>query len=87
MRLDVGGFSDLPDLNWREVRAAAALADLARELLGEMLCAWHGACCDRAAGTHHHPVFGAVAICGNCAGRAGIDITPFPPIPSWTNAA
>src|SRR5688500_19681980 len=81
--LDIGGFgrADVPptlELMWRR---AAELADNARELLGEMLCAWHGLCGQPAEGTCSHPVLGAVAVCGRCASVDGLDVTPFPPIP------
>ena len=66
------------ELNWAQIRAADALADLVRALLGQMLCAWHGDCNERADGTSSHPVLGAVAICSHCAGTDGVDVTPFP---------
>jgi hypothetical protein len=72
------------ELNWAEIRAADALADLARALLGQMLCAWHHGCTARADGTCEHPVLGSVAICSHCASADGVDLTPFPAIPIFS---
>lgn len=69
------------NLNWAEIRAADTLAELARALLGQMLCAWHGNCTSRADGTCQHPVLGSVASCAHCANADGVDLTPFAAIP------
>ena len=66
------------ELNWAQIRDADALADIARALLGQMLCAWHGGCNHQAEGTTSHPVLGAVAICSECACTDHVDVTPFP---------
>ena len=63
-------------------RRAAELADNARESMGQMLCAWHCVCDQPAEGTCSHPVLGAVAVCRYCAEVDGLDVTPFPPIPT-----
>ena len=68
------------DFNWADIRAAGALAEMAKALLGQMLCAWHGNCMSRADGTCEHPILGSVAICSHCASADGVDLTPFPGI-------
>ena len=71
----------MQDLNWTEIRAANAVAELARVLFGQMLCAWHCTCTAQADGTGKHPVLGSVAICTHCANTDGVDMTPFPALP------
>ena len=80
--LDVGlwGQAEAPPTLESMWRRAAELADNARELLGQMLCAWHSLCDQPAEGTCSHPVLGAVAVCRRCASDDGLDVTPFPPI-------
>lgn len=64
-------------LDWAQIRAATTLAERAQQLLGEMLCAWHGDCHEQADGTGEHPVLGSVAICAGCAGADGVHLAPF----------
>jgi len=80
--LDVGlwGQVEAPPTLESLWRRAAELTDNARELLGQMLCAWHSLCDQPAEGTCSHPVLGAVAVCRRCASDDGLDVTPFPPI-------
>src|SRR5262245_30296904 len=84
--LDMGaahiGTLPAPAMIWAR---AAEMADAARQLLGEMLCAWHRSCDQPADGTSRHPVFGSVSICRRCAELDGLAVTPFAPLRTGPN--
>jgi hypothetical protein len=60
--------------------APAVFAELARQLVVDMMCAWHWNCDQRAFATAPHPVLGQVAICHGCAVHDGLAVTPLPQV-------